>query len=257
MAPARVAAYPERVEATRHAYGAHPDQWVRVHRPVGASRGTVAVLHGGFWKAAYDASLAEPLSADLAARGWTAVTVEYRRVGAGGGFPHTLDDVAAALDLLPGVGVDTGTLVALGHSAGGHLAAWAAGRTRFERWSGGVVPTHVVAQAGVLDLAAADAEGLGAGAVGGFLGAEADRVSYELADPSRHLPLGVPLWALHARDDEDVPFAQSTAYVERARAAGDLAVLVEVTGGHFGLVTPGAGAWSAVVEVLGGIAPQP
>jgi len=99
------------------AYGDHPDQWIRVHRPDGASRGTVAVLHGGFWKAAYAADLAEPLSADLAARGWTAVTVEYRRVGAGGGFPETLDDVHAALGAVPEPA--GAPLVTVGHSAGG------------------------------------------------------------------------------------------------------------------------------------------
>ena len=38
------------------------------------------------------------LAADLAASGWLAVNVEYRRVGAdGGGWPATFDDVRAAL----------------------------------------------------------------------------------------------------------------------------------------------------------------
>ena len=61
-----------------------------------------AVLHGGFWKAQYGRKLMRPLCADLAARGWAAWNVEYRRLGrlSGGGFPRTLDDVAAAVDHL-------------------------------------------------------------------------------------------------------------------------------------------------------------
>ena len=102
--------------------------------PRGASRGVVVVIHGGFWKAEYDASLGEPLAADLTAAGWTTLNVEYRRVGDGGGFPATFDDVHAAIEALAGTDVDTPTVVALGHSAGGHLATWAAARGRFDAW---------------------------------------------------------------------------------------------------------------------------
>ena len=79
----------------------------------------MVVIHGGFWKAEYDASLGEPLAAELTAAGWTTLNVEYRRVGDGGGFPATLDDVHAALEALAGTDVDTATVVTLGHSAGG------------------------------------------------------------------------------------------------------------------------------------------
>lgn len=232
------------------AYGPHPDQWIRVHGSAGASRGTVVVLHGGFWKAQYTADLAEPLSADLAARGWTAVTVEYRRVGAGGGFPETFDDVHAALGAVPD---PAGTpLVTLGHSAGGHLAAWAAARGRFERWQGGPAVTHVLSQAGVLDLAAAWRDHLGSGAVRGLLGGGPDEVpdAYDLADPSRHLPLDAPLVALHARDDDEVPYDQAVAYVDAAREAGGTADLVEVAGGHYDLIDVDTPAWAAVVTAL-------
>src|SRR5690606_19533627 len=148
------------------------------------SRGTVVVIHGGFWKHQYDASLGDPLARDLAARGWTALNVEYRRVGGGGGFPETFDDVHSALGLAPA----GGPLATLGHSAGGHLATWAAARQRFDRWSGGPRVTHVVSQAGVLDLTAAAVDGSGSGAVVGFMGTGPDDPAYDLADPMRHLP---------------------------------------------------------------------
>ena len=84
-------------EPERITYGDDPSQWVDLHVPEGASRGLVIVLHGGFWKAQYGADYGAPLAEDLVARGWTAANVEYRRVGNGGGFPATLDDVHAAI----------------------------------------------------------------------------------------------------------------------------------------------------------------
>lgn len=238
---------------SRLTYGEHPAQWADLHRPTGASRGVVVVLHGGFWKAAYDASLGRPLADDLAARGWTALNVEYRRVGDGGGWPATFDDVAAAIDLLADQDVDTSTVVALGHSAGGHLAAWAAARGRFDRWAGGVPVTHVVSQAGVLDLTAAHEQGLGSGAALGLMGVGPDAAAYDLADPVRQVPLDVPLWAVHAPDDDTVPFAQAVGYVRAATAAGAEATLVEVTGGHFGVIDTASEAWAAIVRVLDGL----
>lgn len=233
---------PERIT-----YGDDPSQWVDLHVPDGASRGLVVVIHGGFWKAAYGAEYGAPLAADLVGRGWTAANVEYRRVGNGGGFPATLDDVHAAIAAVA-ADIDL-PVVTLGHSAGGHLAAWAGGRTRFARWAEGPRVTHVVSQAGVLDLRAAVSDDLGDGAASAFLG-DADEAAYELADPLAQAPLDVPLWAVHARDDDTVPFSQAEAYVDAATAAGAEATLVEVTGGHFGVIETGSDAWAACVEVL-------
>ncbi len=211
------------------------------------------VIHGGFWRAQYDASLGTPLAEDLSGRGWTVLNVEYRRVGNGGGFPATFDDVAAAIDLLAGTDVDTSTVVTLGHSAGGHLATWAAARTRFDEWSGGIEVTHVISQAGVLDLTAAQEQGLGGGAVDALMGAGPSDPSYDLADPTRHIPLDVPVWAVHAPDDDVVPISQSEDYVSAATAAGADATLVEVTGGHFGVIDIESDAWSSIVDLLDSI----
>lgn len=236
----------------RTAYGDDPSQWAELTLPDGDPRGVVVVIHGGFWRAEYGAELGAPLAADLVSRGWAALNVEYRRVGSGGGVPETLDDVAAAIDLLADADVDLTTVVTLGHSAGGHLATWAASRGRFDRWAGGVGVTHVISQSGVVDLAGAAADGLGGGATQAFVGGEPDEVpdAYELADPTPQIPLDQPVWCVHAPDDDIVPIAQSETYVARATDAGATAELVEVGGGHFEVIDPSSDAWARIVEVL-------
>ncbi|PUA79748.1 alpha/beta hydrolase [Nocardioides currus] len=236
---------------TRITYGDDESQWVDRYDPVGTSRGTVVVVHGGFWRSAYAADLGAPLAADLASRGWTALNVEYRRVGNGGGFPSTFDDVHAAINLVEG----DGPVVTLGHSAGGHLATWAAARLRFDEWSEGVAITHVLSQAGVVDLTTAYEENLGDGAVAALMGAGPDDPSYDLADPIRHVPLDVPAWCLHAPDDTSVPISQSEAYVAAATDAGADARLVEVTGGHFELIDTSTDAWRTILGILDGVSP--
>lgn len=237
---------------TRLTYGADPSQWADRFDPAGPSRGTVVVIHGGFWKAMYAADLGAGLAADLAARGWTALNVEYRRVGNGGGFPTTFDDVHAAINLAE----DDGPVVTLGHSAGGHLATWAAARQRFGEWAGGVEVTHVVSQAGVLDLTSAYEENLGGGAVQSLMGVGPDDPLFDLADPRRHVPLAAPVWCLHAPDDTAVPIGQSQDYVQAATEAGATAELIEVTGGHFDLIDTGSDAWQEIVGVLDTIGPD-
>jgi acetyl esterase/lipase len=212
----------------------------------------VVVVHGGFWRSRYDLSLGRPLADSLAEHGWAAWNVEYRRVGNGGGAPETLDDVGAAVDALAGLGLDLTRVVAIGHSAGGHLAAWAASRGRFERWPAEVELTGVVSQAGVLDLRSAHAEHLGNGAVAAFLG-HVPGPDDDPADPARQVPLDVPVHCVHGGADDDVPLTQSRAYVAAARAAGARAELTEVEGDHYVLIEPGSAAWRLTLEILEGM----
>lgn len=230
-------------------YGADPSQFVELHRPEGSSRGVVVVIHGGFWKSDYDYTLGQPLARSLAAQGWTAWNIEYRRVGNGGGTPQTFDDVAAAIDALAEVeDLDTSTVVTLGHSAGGHLAVWAAGRQ-----DAGVPVTHAISQAGVLDLVMSERMGLGEGAAAALLGhvPGADDAPW---DPQQQIPLDVPVWCVHGVDDTIVPVGQSEGYVAAAEAAGAQAEVVRVEGDHFVVIDPDGEAWAVTLEVLDTIA---
>ncbi len=230
-------------------YGDDDSQFGELTRAAGQAKGVIVVIHGGFWRAAYDLSLGRPLVASLVEHGWTAYNLEYRRVGNGGGYPQTLDDIATGIDALAAVeGLDTATVITLGHSAGGHLAVWAAGRPKLTGtpWADPEVPvTATISQAGVLDFHTA--VHLGSGAAAAFMG-DHDDVAY--ADPSAQIPLDVPVRCVHAADDDTVPISQSIEYVERTRSAGGDAELDEVEGGHFDVIDPSTAAWARTLQIL-------
>ena len=250
-------------------YGPHPVQYGDLYLPAGEPRATVVVVHGGFWLSQYALDLGAATSADLADRGYAAWNVEYRRLGNGGGWPTTMTDVAAAVDHVAELpGVDPRRVVTLGHSAGGHLAVWAATRDRGPRVPGvpassGVEVVGAVAQSGVLDLRTAAAQHLGGDVVLQLLGGPPDAVPtrYAAADPTERAALavdaGVKVRCVVGEDDTTVPAAQSEAYLAAARAAGagaDLAGLARVPGDHFALIDPSTPAWSGVLAAVGDVA---
>jgi acetyl esterase/lipase len=245
------------------AYGPGPSQEGDLWCPAGARPHPVAVLfHGGFWYHAWERDLMDGLARDLARRGIAAWNVEYRRVGAGGGWPATAEDAARATDhlvaLAPVYGLDLSRVAVLGHSAGAQLALWVAARGR----RGDVHPRLVVGLATIADLEAAMTDRIGGGSVARFLGASAApsadpsgdgdlEVALVDASPRAHLPIGIPQLLAHAVHDDVVPLSQTTGYASAARAAGDDITVVEVpVGGHFDLIDPATPAWAALASDL-------
>lgn len=243
----------KKTRAEEIAYGDDPSQFGELSRPSGTPRGVVVVIHGGFWKSEYDLSLGRPLAKDLATKGWIAWNLEYRRIGNGGGWPRTFDDIAAGIDKLADIdGIPTDTVVTLGHSAGGHLAVWAAARPALagSDWVEPKVPvTGAISQAGVLDFVAAKKLHLGGDATQAFMGGVVD-ARYRLADPIRQVPLEVPMWCVHGTSDDTVPISQSIGYVKAANAAGARATLVKVDGDHFVVIDPASKAWQQTLGIL-------
>jgi acetyl esterase/lipase len=255
-------------------YGDLPDQVVDVRLPASEERRPlVVVVHGGFWKAEFDRAHAGPQSVGLADAGYVVATVDYRRVGQrGGGWPGTFDDLAALTDAVPSLladarpdRVDISRTVLVGHSAGGHLAAWAAARHRLPPESAwhrdDPLDVGVVSLGGVLDLEASERLGLGGHAARALLDGSPRRQPdrYALTNPAALVPTGGRLVAVHGADDEIVPITLSRRYVDLALAAGDPAELVEIAGcGHFELIDPLSAAWPAVLAAVGrALQPRP
>ncbi len=193
----------------------------------------------------------DAVAQDLAAHGFAVWNLEYRRLGApGGGWPGTVDDVAAGIDHLErlparGFDIDLGRVAIAGHSAGGHLALWAAGRRRV---AAGVNVSGVVAMAPLSDLAEAYARQVGGDVVSEFLGGGPDLQPSRLreASPFEMLPLGVPQLILHGTGDTAVPIDLSRRYALAARAAGDAVELLELPEvGHMEFLDPGSTAHAA------------
>ncbi len=249
-------------------YGPEPDHGGALRLPDGpGAHPLVVLLHGGFWRDPWQRDLMDPLAAALTTRGYATWNVEYRRVGAGGGWPTTLADVAAAVDHVAALAadhpLDASRTVLVGHSAGGQLALWAAGRRRLPAGATGaspaVTPAAVVALAPVADLVAAHDDDLGDGATEGFLRRtpEGGPDRYAAASPAALLPLGVPQVLVHGTDDDRVPIGHSRRYTSAATAAGDPASLVEVPGtGHFDVINPRSKAFTAVATAVDEVTPH-
>jgi acetyl esterase/lipase len=264
------------------AYGDHPDQLVDFYTPrveviPGALAPLVVVVHGGAWRAAYDRRHISPFADFLARRGFAVASVEYRRGSAipaqggsgpvAGRWPETFDDVAAALDALPRLvrekllPADVRRTVVTGHSAGGHLALWAAARHLLPADA----PWHldrpsplrgVVALAPIADFEVADKLDVCAGATRQLLGGDekfAERRPY--ADPSLLLPTGIATTLVQGRTDLTVPQAVAESYADAAAKAGEvvgLTLLEDV--GHFPLIDPAADACAVVAEEIAQLA---
>ncbi|HEX9185602.1 MAG TPA: alpha/beta hydrolase [Vicinamibacteria bacterium] len=252
------------------AYGKAPQQVAELRLPEGPGPHPVVILvHGGCWQAPWGFDHLRSLAAALTAEGHATWSLEYRRLGdPGGGWPGTFEDVAGGADHLREAAkahpLDLGRVVAVGHSAGGHLALWLAGRHRLPAGSAlrtaAPLPLRgVVALAGIGDLRAG-AEGRVCGdaipqLLGGPPDAAADRVRQ--ASPIELLPLGVPQRLICGAHDAIVPIEHARAYEAAARSAGDAVFVRVVEGaGHFELVDPGSVAFPAVRDAVTALLPR-
>lgn len=256
-------------------YGPHRFQVGDLWRPRAPSPGDavplVVLFHGGYWRPVFTRRLMDRLAADVAAHGWAAWNVEYRRPGVGGGgggWPRTFEDASAALEAVAAIeGIDASRVVTCGHSVGGHLALWtaaAAARARAHEAphdgtpsgsarSRRVVPALAVSLAGVVDLVAAAHEGLGRNAVQRVMGGDPEALvdEYRCVSLPAALPLGVPQLVIHGTEDTVVPLRMGAIYADAAREAGDAVSFVAIEhADHMSMIDPRAPAWGAAVATI-------
>ena len=229
--------------------------WLPPDRPAGGRCRVIVLVHGGFWRKIYGLDLMDSLAADLVGRGVAAWNIEYRRVGHdGGGWPGTLTDVAAAVDLLASIGPDRGldadSTAVVGHSAGGHLALWLSSRPLLPAGTQGsdpvVEPRIAVGLAPVAALSDAARDGVGSGAIVDFLGGRPDEVPerYTIATPG--VADGVAVTVVRGTADVDVPAAYTIP-----PGAGSVTVVDVAGDDHFDLIDPTSRSWTAAISALG------
>jgi acetyl esterase/lipase len=249
------------------AYGSAPSQYAELFLPVGKGPFPVAVLvHGGCWTREFGGiTQLRNVAGALAARGIAAWNVEYRRVDeAGGGYPGTYQDMNAALALLSQQAghypLDLKRLVAVGHSAGGQLVQWMAGRARIPAGSPLYQPDplqirRVVSLGGLADLRREqDLIKSSCGReIGQLTGAPSDARPDVFADTNAGdlLPNGSHTILVTGELDRVSPPRVARDFAARARAAGDAAEVVILPGAsHYDEVAATSSSWPLVLEAI-------
>ncbi|MBM7368986.1 alpha/beta hydrolase family protein [Gordonia hydrophobica] len=259
-----------KIDATRYLYPTATDSrddnqnWADLFVPSGehqdGSVPLVVLIHGGAWKSEIGADVFVTFARRLAERGLAVYNLEYRRVGAGGGWPTTFSDVAAALDFIPNVKkanpeLNIDNVVVAGHSAGGQLAMWSGTRHDLENNEVGAKPKfspeHVISLAGPLDMRVAVTMG-DMNIVTALDGTPAQVPErYKMVDPIQNIDPDIPTIAMNGDKDRIVPAILSQNYVAAAKRLGATSSFVMIPGGnHVSIVDVNNPQFMTVLETI-------
>ncbi|MDE3075355.1 MAG: alpha/beta hydrolase [Chloroflexota bacterium] len=259
---ASIAPLPPRLPAPadkRLSYGSNDQQFGDLRVPAGSGPHPVVIyVHGGAWQSSVTLDGASHLCAALTAAGYATWSLEYRRIGNGGGWPVTFEDLMQGAAFVNELGqreqLDLGRVFVAGQSSGGHLAAWLATRMRHLEGpltrEGLPAIRGVVSLAGVLDLRrSAESSAIARQFLGGTPADVPDR--YAAASPVELLPLGLPQLLVHGTADNNVPFEIGQRYFEAAKKAGDEIELLPIEGaGHFDVFDTRTEAWKQIKPAI-------
>lgn len=270
LGPRDVDALPSKPADARIAYGSGPEQFGELRLPAGKGPFPLAiVIHGGCFLSNVASLKNSAAMADaLRDAGLATWNIEYRRIGnAGGGWPGTYLDVAAAADhvrtLATTYPIDLKRVIAVGHSAGSVMALWLSARAKVPTDS----PIYTRDPLRLLSVVGLGADGdlppvasalernCGARgqdtAVDVFLEKSRNPVRLKQANPADMLPTGVPQILISGTLDPFEPRDQKAAYMARVKKAGDKVDDLTFEGaGHFEVVAPTSSVWPAVREAI-------
>ena len=248
-----------------HRYGEASLQIVDLWLPDGGGpHPVVLMVHGGCWQTEVaDRRIMNWVAEDLRRRGIAVWNIEYRGVDMdGGGYPGTFLDVGAAADALRDAAeqhpLRPGPYVAIGHSAGGHLALWLAARARLPahsplRADDPLAIESVISLGGLPDLEEAarpPGSGCGTEVVARLVGSERQDPWADTSLP-RLAPIGVRQTLINGTEDRIVPAFYAEAYAAQMRAAGDeVEVRMIDETGHVELIAPESTAWAAAAATI-------
>jgi len=260
---------------TRISYGENEHQFGNLYVPKNDQDDIfplVVLIHGGFWRAQYDLEHIEPLAEAIVKEGFAVWNIEYNRVGHhGGAWPGTMTDCADAVDYIHDLAkrypVDVSRVIAMGHSAGGHLALWLGPRKRLPENSPLRTSDQPFPLKGIIALAPVThlemmysihywEEKLfqsNDNPTMALMGGRPDRYKerYEQASPFHLLPIAIPTVLLHGKLDTNVPHYLSKLYEQEANRRGANVKLKSFpTLEHFALIHPYSEAWPTLLDVL-------
>lgn len=212
------------VTPTTVSYGPHPENVGDLRVPDGAES-VMMLVHGGFWLQEWSRDTMDSLAVGIHRLGLATWNIEYRRSGAGGAWPGSLDDVRLAHGYLSNRGEMSGAPISLvGHSAGGYLALALSEEVD-------VAATAVLAPITDLDMASVE-DGPG------------HAIARELLASGAPATVdGRKVYAIHGLADTLVSPGQSERLTDAT-----LELLPDV--GHFELLDPSPPPWDSLLRAL-------
>lgn len=255
----------QRIEyPTSHEAPDPAQNWADLYLPAGEHRDhsvpLAVIIHGGVAQDGQGADSFDSLARALTVRGMAVYNIEYRRLGTGGGWPTTYNDIADALDHVVEVNekfpaIATDDEVVVGHSTGAQFAAWGGTRHTLNHNEVGAFPafrpTRIVSIAGTLDsvFSARAGDDRVLNAIGGTPLQVPAR--YATVDPAQNVDPGTPVVAIHGTADTVVTPENSRRYVEAAQKAGGKAELTLLEGeDHASIVSVDSPAYPKVVDAI-------
>ncbi|TMP00189.1 alpha/beta hydrolase [Pseudoalteromonas sp. S3260] len=218
-------------------YGADSQQFGQLFRPQNdAFLSVVIVVHGGYWKDNHslDSYPTKQIVAYLANKNVAVWNLEYRRMNSVGAnvsapWPSIFNDVAQGIDFLTTLAtehkLDLRNVMIIGHSAGGHLATWAASRGMIDKNSALYKAEYlaiktVIAIAGVLDLRRRNDLGQPQQIVKLLAGEFADGHSrIKNCNPAQLIDNSVKYIIMHGDKDKEVNIKQAISFVSSSNEA--------------------------------------
>lgn len=241
-------------------YGIDSQQFGHLYKPKSTKAlPVVVVIHGGYWKDNHslDSYATSAIVEYLQAFNVAIWNLEYRRMDAVGDnikapWPASFQDVANGLDHLRTIAAEEclalDSVLLIGHSAGGHLATWAASRERIaqdsELYSETPLTIHrAVSIAAIVNLFAindVDQPEQVKRLMGGC--ANTNRARYLACDPSSLSHERMNLTLIHGVKDTCVSINQAHYYCDNAKGKVNKIIMHEAD--HFSML-PHDGPWRA------------
>jgi len=234
-------------------YGSDSQQFGELYLPEDLKKPlpVVILLHGGCWFESFGLAPMSALAKNIATLTKVAVwNLEYRRIGNGGGWPMTFQDVAAGTEYVKEIAktyqLDLSNVISIGHSAGGHLAAWLAARKNIRSnsilYSNNPLPIKAfISLAGIVDLDLANSMRVCGNAVSSLMGGSPTDFPERYLDgsPANLFPLSdVKQYYIQGLQDPLVPPNYINAFFEKIPLNQSLGKFITFSDGtgHFELV---------------------